>query len=287
MKYRHRFHAGNFADVHKHVTLLALLEALKRKDKGFLYLETHAGRGSYDLRDATAARASLAGIERVLAAAGPQAPTVTDAPVADEELRIYAGAITAWRERTASATAYPGSPLLAALHLRPQDRAVLIEVAREEASALERELPAGLRAQVRCADGFETLTAFLPPPERRGLVLIDPPYEQGAEDLARAQQAVAEILRRFANAVIALWYPIKDRSDDLAWQAQLAQRLAGTALLAELWWHPCDSRVALNGSGLVIVNPPYQLGARMQNWLPHLAGLLDLETRGGTLLRAL
>jgi 23S rRNA (adenine2030-N6)-methyltransferase len=286
VKYRHRFHAGNFADVHKHVTLLALLEALKRKDKGFLYLETHAGRGSYDLRDATASRASLAGIERVLAATGEGAGAAPVTRVA-EELRLYGRAIAAWRERSASATAYPGSPLLAALDLRPQDRAVLIEIARDEASALERALPPGVRAQVRCADGFEALTAFLPPPERRGLVLIDPPYEQGPEDLARAQRAIAEVLRRFANAVIALWYPIKDREDDLAWQAQLARQLAGAGLLAELWWHPCDSRIALNGSGLIIVNPPYQLEARMQSWLPQLAALLDPDRAGGTAVRAL
>ncbi|HTV51580.1 MAG TPA: 23S rRNA (adenine(2030)-N(6))-methyltransferase RlmJ [Steroidobacteraceae bacterium] len=279
MKYRHRFHAGNFADVHKHVTLLALLAALQRKDKGFLYLETHAGRGSYDLRDATHARAALDGVARVLAAAA--------AAGAAPELVAYAAGVDAWRRERASECAYPGSPLLAVRRLRPQDRALLLELSREESSALAQVLPVDARARVECADGFEALRAHLPPRERRGLILIDPPYEETAEDFARARRALADGLRRFATGVFALWYPLKDRRDLEGWKRQLATALDREALLSELWVHPCDSRVALNGSGIVIVNPPYQLDTRMQQWLPALHRLLDPEGSGGFALQAL
>ncbi len=277
MKYRHRFHAGNFADVHKHVTLLALLHALQRKEKGFLYLETHAGRGRYDLSATAASSAALAGVARVRAGADTAA----------EEIRAYAQAIVALRRDTGLAGAYPGSPLLAAGALRRQDRAVLIEIEAEEAQALATSLPRGTRARIECADGFEVLRSFLPPPERRGLVLIDPPYEQHARDLERMRHAILQIRERFATGVVAAWYPIKDRRDDVGWQAALARELPTGALLCELWMHPCDNRVALNGSGLLLLNPPFQPAERMRVWLPQLQRLLDPERLGGTGLRAL
>jgi len=277
VKYAHAFHAGNFADVHKHVTLVALIHALERKDKGFLYLETHAGRGAYDLEHSAETRASAAAVARVLE---------LEHASAHPELAAYASAVAAWRARERAPHGYPGSPLIAASLLRPQDRAVLIELRAEEAAALERVLPRGVRARVVEADGFVELRAHLPPPERRGLTLIDPPYEE-VRDFARAEAAVAEALRRFATGIVALWYPIKDARDTAAWHAALRPRVSREAVLAELWLFPCDSRVALNGSGLLIVNPPFRLAERMRAWLPDLHALLDPRRAGGTSVRVL
>jgi len=275
VKYAHAFHAGNFADVHKHVTLVALLQALEHKDKGFLYLETHAGRGAYELDSSAEGRASAPAIARLIAQGS-----------AHPELVAYAGVIEAWRARNDAAQAYPGSPLIAALLLRPQDRAVLIEIQAEEAAALERVLPRAARAHVMQGDGFQALRAHLPPRERRGLTLIDPPYE-AAGDFARAATAVTEALRRFATGIVALWYPIKDSRDTAAWLDALRPHIEREALLAELWVHPCDSRVALNGSGVLIVNPPFRLRERMRSWLADLHRLLDPQLGGGTRVRLL
>lgn len=289
MKYRHEHHAGNFADVHKHVTLLALLAALKRKDKGFLYLETHAGRGAYDLAGHPGESATgFARLERRPAdAAGPSTA---------EEIRHYLARVELLRRERGQPRLYPGSPLLAAGELRPQDRAVLIEEQPAEARALERALslqaegrarPPQAALQIQTGDGFERLRAWLPPPERRGLTLIDPPYEESRQDFERARHAAAEALRRFHTGVVAIWYPIKDERDTSAWLAALARELDCGLLAAELSLYPRDSRVALNGSGMLIVNPPYQLAERMEVWLPELHRCLDSGHGGGASVRHL
>jgi 23S rRNA (adenine2030-N6)-methyltransferase len=277
MQYRHSFHAGNFADVHKHVTLLALLAALQRKDGGFLYLETHAGRGSYDLaRPSTeASRAALLSLAR-LSAAAPDAV----------ELRDYLAQLQLLRADLNNANAYPGSPLLAVAQLRPQDRAVLFEIVPSEARALVRALRGYGRALVEEADGFERLRAYLPPQERRSLVLIDPPYE-AREDFERIAAACLEALRRLRSAVIAAWYPIKDARTTNAWLARLAGVLECENLVSEWWLYPRDSRVSLNGSGLLILNPPYQFAARMHVWLPELHAHFGSAGAGGMTIRTL
>jgi 23S rRNA (adenine2030-N6)-methyltransferase len=267
MKYRHAYHAGNFADVHKHVALLAVLQTFRRKDKGFLYLETHAGRGAYD------SAVDGAALDKVLRGA-----------TAIPELEHYCRALARYREGR-DAQAYPGSPLLAALELRPQDRAVLIEAQAPEARALERNLHDQRGARVECGDGFALMRAHLPPKERRGIVFIDPPYEETQDDFERSLQAVEEALRRFDSCVVLLWYPIKRAADLEPWHSQIARRIDHPTLVSELWLYPTDSRVALNGSGLVFVNPPYRIAERMQLWLPELASLLDAERRGGANVR--
>ena len=281
MKYRHSYHAGNFADVHKHVTLLTLIGALQKKEKGFLYLDTHAGRGSYDLSSPTAEAAG--GIGRL-----------AQAVHAAEELRAYAAALAALRAQLKQRHLYGGSPLLAVDALRPQDRAVLIELEGAEAHSLEESV-AGLAvarsaalAQVRVerGDGFQRLKAWLPPPERRGLTFIDPPYEEPAE-FGRVSAALAEGLRRFPTGVQAAWYPIKDERTTRAWQAGCARTLAAPALVSELWLFRRDSRVALNGSGLLIVNPPHLLLERMQVWLPELLATLRSSADAGSSARML
>jgi 23S rRNA (adenine2030-N6)-methyltransferase len=308
LKYRHAYHAGNFADVHKHVTLLALLAALKRKDKGFLYLETHAGRGAYHLTGQAGEWAS--GIGRFAAHAPAGAGWLSGA----EELQHYIALVERLRRERAAPRLYPGSPLLAVAELRPQDRAVLIEQAPAEARALERALCAQARGRapppevarveqkatragrgsspdpalrIETGDGFERLRAWLPPRERRGLTFIDPPYEESRRDFERVRQAADEALRRFRTGVVAIWYPIKDERDTAAWQAALAGELDCALLAAELSLYPGDSRVALNGSGMLILNPPYQLAERMEVWLPQLHAWLDVGHGGEAGVRRL
>ena len=172
MKYRHSFHAGNFADVHKHVALCALLRAMQRKDKGFFYLDTHAGAGRYDLdscrqpprRRSSARRDSAHGCGRATAGRGAQ--------------ELLRGDRRSCARACDSPHAYPGSPWLAAQLLRSQDRGLCCELLPAECRALERALGGWRRMRVACADGYEQLRAVLPPPERRCLVLIDPPYER-------------------------------------------------------------------------------------------------------------
>jgi 23S rRNA (adenine2030-N6)-methyltransferase len=276
VKYRHSFHAGNFADVHKHVTLLALIGALQRKDKGFLYLETHAGRGLYDLGSADTHQGSEArsGIGALLGAA-----------CTSPQIHVLLRALGEARERSGEAQVYAGSPVLAAGALRAQDRGLCCEIQAAECRALERALRLYPRMRCECTDGYRALTAHLPPPERRALVLIDPPYEEQSDDLARATGAVGTVLKRLANAVIALWYPIKDDRDLAPWLARIAAELQVPALVAELWLHPRDARVGLNGSGLLIVNPPYQFDAGMQQWLPELGTAMGSDRQGGTLVK--
>jgi 23S rRNA (adenine2030-N6)-methyltransferase len=207
MKYRHQYHAGNFADVHKHVLLLDVLAALARKDKGFLFVDTHAGRGEYDLHPGDAAHPAewQSGAAKLLAAAPRH-----------EALRRYRERIGAGVH--GAALRYRGSPLLASESLRSDDRAVFFETQREESSNLRKLLPAS--ARVETTDGFAGLRALLPPPERRGCVLIDPPYEQ-REDYARVLEAVRDALRRFAGVVLLLWVPLKMRADFDVWLASL------------------------------------------------------------------
>ncbi len=276
MKYRHTHHAGNFADVHKHVTLLVLLRALRRKDKGFLYLETHAGRGRYDL--AGSAGEAAAGIARL-----------QGAPCAAPELRHYLERVVESRRAGGSDRQYPGSPWLAASELRVQDRAVFVEAQPEEARALRRTLhsvgPAAIR--IETGDGFERLRSALPPPERRALTLIDPPYEDTRGDFERVRAGLIESLRRFPTGIVAIWYPVKDARDTERWLAALARGIERPALVSELRLFPCDSRVALNGSGMLIANPPYQLDAAMPGWLGELCQRLGAPADGGIVVRAL
>ncbi len=272
MKYRHSHHAGNFADIHKHVTLLALLEALRRKEKGFAYFETHAGRGLYDLSNPT--EAAAAGIAKF-----------AGAEYAAPELQAFARLIADFRREPGNAHAYPGSPVIAARELRSQDRAVLCELVPGEARALEKALQSRAQMRVEQGDGFERLRAWLPPQERRGLILIDPPYEETQRDFERGVAAVSDGLHRFQTGVIAVWYPIKDEHETASWTSAFARSVQRETLVSELWLYPRDSRVALNGSGMLIVNPPYLLADRMAMWLPELQARLDLGHAGGTRIR--
>lgn len=262
MKYRHQYHAGNFADVHKHVLLLEVLEALRRKEKGFLFVDTHSGRGEYQLHPGDAEH---------------PAEWQSGAAVLIRNTPRHA-ALTRYRDAIATGVhggslVYRGSPLLAAGLLRPVDRAVFFETQREEAGHLRKSLDSDARIRVESADGFAGLKALLPPPERRGFVLIDPPFEERA-DYTRVHDAVTDALRRFPTLVLLLWLPVKLRGDFDHWFAALGRALTRPVLASLLWVHPADSRAALNGSALVLVNPPYLLEQEMREWLPELRALL-------------
>jgi 23S rRNA (adenine2030-N6)-methyltransferase len=272
VKYRHSFHAGNFADLHKHVTLLALLAALKRKDKAFAYFETHAGRGGYDAHSTPEAAGGAGRLEQ--------------GEYQAEELRNFVALLTDFRA-SGHKHFYPGSPLIAAHELRAQDRARVAEIQPSEARLLEREVESYRNVAVERADGFERLRAWLPPKERRGLTLIDPPYEESLQDFQRVTVSIVDALHRFATGVFAAWYPIKDEREVRAWHEAFARAVTTETLVSELWLYPRDSKVALNGSGLLIVNPPYQLDERMQVWMPELQRRLDVGHPGGTSVRML
>lgn len=265
MNYRHAFHAGNFADVHKHVVLLGLIEQLQKKSTPILVLDTHAGRGEYDLHSAEARRGneSQAGVGRVRSAS-----------VSDPLLQRYASAIESAKP------AYPGSPLLVANNLRDGDRAVFVERHPEEANALQRALGRRKRVSVLEEDGYGALRAHLPPKENRGLVLIDPPYEKDTE-FADATAALIAAVKRWPNGVYCLWYPLK--FDSLERRMYRSLRESGTKkiLLANLSVRPNDSPIGLNGSGLLIVNPPWQFDERLRSTLSELHRLLSPEGTGG------
>jgi len=280
MKYRHSFHAGNFADVHKHVALCALLQAMQRKDKGFFYLDTHAGAGRYDLASADTHQGAEArhGLSALMGAA-PQLQSA--------ELQTYCQAVQALRDSLGNPDACPGSPWLAGNLLRLQDRGLCCELLPAECRALERALGGLRRMRVECADGLERARAVLPPQERRCLVLIDPPYENPAAELDHSLEALHLILERAANAVVALWYPIKDERTLVPFLARAERQLQAPALTLELWIYPRDSRVGLNGSGLLVVNPPYQFQSRAALWQNELQPVLDKTQRGGSATRSL
>lgn len=276
MNYRHAFHAGNFADVHKHIVLLALLERLKRKPKPLFYLDTHAGRGWYDLSSPDALRGNewQAGIARavVINRASP-------------DLRRYLDAVSSPEEISAlGPQRYPGSPILAMRELRTGDRIVLVEKQIAEAQALEQATRGRRGTAVVCGDGYAALKTYLPPRENRGLVLIDPPYEADSE-FAQAERALLFGLNRWPNGIFALWYPIKAGRETQRLHVSLQNSGLKKLLLVELAVRPADSPLGLNGSGLVIANPPWQFDAEIEPSLREAHAALAPEGAGGVSVR--
>jgi 23S rRNA (adenine2030-N6)-methyltransferase len=269
VKYRHAFHAGNFADVTKHVALVAALLRLTEKDRPLFLLETHAGRGRYALGSGGE---SDQGVARLLTA-GAKPPHAA--------LARYLALVRSLNPDGRLA-AYPGSPLIAAALMRAGDRAAFCELQAPEAEALQREFRGDPRIGVHCRDGFEALGALVPPPEKRGLALVDPPYEETEADFSRVAAALAEAAARWPQGVLMAWYPIKQG----AVAARLQRRLVDTGvkrlLVAELCVHPDDSRAGLNGSGLVTINPPWKFEQDLRALLPVLHAMLAPEGVGRT-----
>jgi 23S rRNA (adenine2030-N6)-methyltransferase len=264
MNYRHSFHAGNHADVLKHVVLLAIVEAFKRKATPFFVLDSHAGRGRYLLQGEQSDRTgeARAGIFRLM--------VLGNLPVAVQRYlkRVHAD------NPVGALVAYPGSPLLVAHAMRAQDRLVACELQPDEAKALETLFHPDGRVAVHARDGYAAIKALLPPKEKRGLVLIDPPYEAQEEEYPRILEALADGLQRWPTGCFAVWYPIKQRRSLAAFMRKLAALPCKSALRAELLVRPDDSPLRLNGSGMVVINPPWKIDQELAHALPVLAKLL-------------
>jgi 23S rRNA (adenine2030-N6)-methyltransferase len=273
MNYRHAFHAGSFADVFKHAVLCRILHYLRGKPAAFRVIDTHAGAGVYDLTSPQAIRGGEwhDGIERLLAAPLTAALTALLAP--------YLEVVGAFNER-GKLTVYPGSPAFARAWLRPQDRLVACELEPKAAVELSGHLRGDSRIKTIEIDGWTALSAYVPPPERRGLVLVDPPFEEDS-DFHRLSHGLAEAHRKWTTGIYALWYPIKDRSEPDALAKRLRRLGIGKILRAELNVALRSDPSRLNGCGLILVNPAWTLESELSVLLPALAGILQRASNGG------
>ncbi len=262
MNYRHAFHAGNHADVLKHVALVFCLDALKRKPAPFAVLDTHAGRGTYDLRSKEALRSRewQSGVGRLW-----------DWSAAPDAIARYLEAIRAFNGDGPLQT-YPGSPALIAAALRQNDVFDACELHPEDARALRTTLRTP-NVRVHERDGWEALGALLPPAEPRGLVLIDPPYEELGE-LERGARALGPALRRFGHGVYLWWRPLKDERALDAADGEARAQGAKATLRADLWVDAPTPEGRLTGSSLLLINPPFGLAQALEATLPALAGRL-------------
>lgn len=278
MNYRHGFHAGNFADVLKHATLVALLGQLTAKDKPLVYLETHAGAGRYALNPPGAADG------RTPEYAEGVLPLLKARRVGDA-LLPYLQLVRQFNGMPEHPlTVYPGSPLLAAASTREGDRLELCELQVDEAARLTAEFRGDGRVRVHQRDGYAALKALLPPDPRRGLVLIDPPFERADEHDAIVD-ALRDAVKRWAQGIYAVWYPIKRRADVQPLLRALAGLPVTRALTVELCVHSDDTALRLNGSGMAILNPPYRFDKVLGALLPELFKLLGQSRYGRHELR--
>ena len=281
MNYRHAFHAGNFADVVKHALLARVVAHLRKKDTAFRVIDTHAGAGLTDLRSDEARRGGewQGGIGRVwqhgfdtgvaallepyLSAIAAYNPGRSPGLAPDREARPSTD------DTSAALAFYPGSPLLIRQWLRPQDRLIACELEPNAARMLSRNLHGDARIKSIAIDGWTALNAYIPPREKRGRVLIDPPYEQDHE-LQRAAEAVAAAHRKWPGGTILLWYPIKDRREIVRFGKTLAGLKLAKPLQIELSRNAVGAK-GLRGSGLLVVNAPWTLESEAQILLPALA----------------
>ena len=267
LSYRHAFHAGNFADVMKHVVLASMIHYMTRKEAPLCYIDTHAGAGSYDLRSdhAQKNRESESGIARVRDTGNAPLAVARYLEVLD---RIGGGAEQA---------PYPGSPLIAATLLRPQDRLMLCELHSSDFPVLQQAFRKDRRVHCFNEDGYRFSKGLLPPAERRGLVLMDPSYEIAKEYDTAADTLVA-LHRRFATGTFALWYPILDSRRSVALRLAVQKSSMRDVLNLEL--HVADRKNApgMYGCGMMVVNPPWTLREEMEQALPWLARVLGRDS---------
>lgn len=269
MNYRHAFHAGNHADVFKHLTLSRIFALLAKKDAPYAYLDSHAGVGLYDLSADQANRTGeyLQGISRLWQASDLPASCADYMQVIrtlnpDGRLRYY-----------------PGSPELARQLTREQDRLHCNEKHPEDGRLLKENMHFDRRVSVHLGEGWHVPRALLPPQEKRAVVLIDPPFEQ-ADEQERCIQALNEAIGRMRQAIVLIWYPIKDAAQLRRFYQKLAASSAPKLLRVELLVHPADTADRLNGSGLVIANPPWGLEEELRELLPWLSELLAQSQAG-------
>ena len=269
MNYRHAYHAGNHADVLKHSVLCRLLALMARKDKPFAYLDSHAGVGLYDLAGEQAGKTGewLQGIVRLWGR--------DDLPALLDD---YCAVIAALNPE-GGLRYYPGSPEIARRLTREQDRVLLNEKHPEDGQLLKANMADDHRVTVHLGEGWHLAKALLPVAEKRAVLLIDPPFEQ-VDELERCAEMLSTAIARMRQAVVAIWYPIKDQRQLKRFYQDLAKSGAPKLLRAELWVHPTDNPTGLNGSGLAIANPPWPLEDELRELLPYLAAQLE-QSQGG------
>ncbi len=269
MNYRHSYHAGNFADVFKHVVMLELLHSLRQKESGFYYLETHAGRGCYDLSSVEAEKSKeyLTGIARVMTE--PHPPSA---------MNTYLSVIKQLNP-SSQIKRYPGSPYLARALLRPQDRMVLCELQTDEANALRHLFRQDKQISIHHQEGYLGLRAFIPPRERRGLVMIDPPYEKH-DDMTQMAKRLADALTRWETGIYAIWYPIKDKQHRVRLHRDITDRIQRPLLAIDFCILPDDVPTFLNGCGMLIINPPWQMERTLTPTLAWLWHTLSVNQQG-------
>lgn len=259
LSYRHSFHAGNHADVVKHIVQSLILDALKQKDKPFVYHDTHSGVGRYDLTHEWSEKTGeyKQGIARIW--------EQNNLP---EDLKSYLDAIKVLNNGD-NLRYYPGSPRVARAQLREQDRMVLTELHPSDYPLLEQEFHRDHQVSIYKEDGFSRLKASLPPQERRGLVLIDPPYEL-AKEYRDVVQAIYQSHKRWATGIYAIWYPVVNRCDI----DDMLEGLEGLGirkiLQIELGVSPDTNERGMTASGMIVINPPWKLESQMQEILPFL-----------------
>ncbi len=276
MNYRHAYHAGNFADVVKHTVLCRVLVNLREKPAAFRVIDTHAGAGRYDLAGPEAGKTQewRDGIERLVRAKLADPIRALLAP--------YLDAVAA-RNPDGRLTAYPGSPALALSLLRRQDRLIACELEPRAAAALKGEIASNPRAKAIAIDGWTALQAYVPPTERRGVVLIDPPFEQPGE-FDRLAEGLTAAHRKWPTGIYLLWYPVKDQAEVAAFARRLARLRIAKMLRVELTLENAGADTGLRGSGLIAVNPPWTLHDELKTLLPVLAEVMSRGPTGAVTL---
>jgi 23S rRNA (adenine2030-N6)-methyltransferase len=266
MNYRHTYHAGNFGDVFKHILLIELITALQRKENPFCVLDTHAGIGSYDLSAHTTQKLQeyKNGVYKIMAEKN-----------LPESAKKYVECIKNFNAPETPVKIYPGSPLIANYFLRNNDRLILSELHPTDYETLKKVFRNEKNTAVHHQDAYLSLKAFLPPKERRGLILIDPPYENNNE-FAQITEGMMAALDRFETGVYAIWYPIKDKSPLHKFTANINQPM----IAAEMTVFPETSPLHLNGCGMLVINPPWQFDQTLKNILPWLWEKLSVDGQG-------
>lgn len=264
MNYRHEFHAGSFTDVFKHIVLVALLEFFKKKENPFFYFETHAGNGKYDLASSEAQKSKefLNGIAKLFSE--KNAPPLIESYLA----------IIRKLNRLGTLRFYPGSPYFAKQLLREHDRMLLCELQPQVFADLKKLFARTENISVKRQDGYASLKEFLPPKERRGFVLIDPPYEK-PDELNSILSHLEEALERWETGTFVVWYPIKNRHPVDAFLRKVQAKIKRETLVTEFSIYPSDIQTHLSGNGMLIINPPWQLDQKLQETLPWLLSRLN------------
>lgn len=270
MNYRHAYHAGGFSDVMKHGIECLILDYLTKKEKGFVYLDTHAGIGHYDLHSDESSRGQeyRQGIHKIMAL--PHVPA---------EVQIYRDIVSHYYDAPQKLF-YPGSPLIAKHFLREQDKLILNEFHPEDSQLLKQVFRREPQVHCHQRDAYEFLPAMLPPEPRRGLILIDPPYEE-RQELPSAVKLLKEGLDKFAQGVYLLWYPIKDYRNESAVKVLRQARLPADSLHLEYFHQkPETDSNKLIGSGVVVVNPPWPLKEQATVFLEQMVKTLSKVGEG-------